>query len=202
MCQNFEQLEIEMKNCFQFKEMNMIDHGKMVHEYYSDLVSNQKYDWDFGKVRDLIDDLLENAPSAEQLKMYHVYHDCGKPRCRTVDEQGKQHFPNHAHVSYETWLEAGGDEETAWYILHDMDFHVLKGDDLDSLLTDPRALGLLLTAWAEIHANAQMFGGIDSTSFKIKRKHLEKQTKLLHSQLNKLSGEYTNDNKFNNAPKA
>lgn len=182
MCQNFEQLEEEMKNCYQFKDMNMLDHGNMVHEYYADLVGEQKYEWDFGKVGVLIQELLKKAPSAEELKLYHVYHDCGKPRCRIVDEQGKQHFPNHAQVSYDVWLEAGGDTETAWYILHDMDFHILKGDDVKDLINDPRAVGLLLTAWAEVHANAQMFGGIESASFKIKRKHLEKQTKLLISQ--------------------
>lgn len=201
MCQNFEELEIEMKNCYQFKDINMLDHGNMVHDYYSDLLGEQKYEWDFGKVSDLIDQLLKNAPEPSLLKDYHVYHDCGKPRCRVVDEQGKQHFPNHAQVSHDVWLEVGGDSETAWYILHDMDFHILKNDEIVSLLEDPRAIGLLLTAWAEVHANAQMFGGIDSTSFKIKRKHLEKQTKHLVQVLNKLSGEKHNDNEVNSPAK-
>jgi hypothetical protein len=33
---------------------------------------------------------------------------------------------------------------------------------------------LLLTGLCELHSNAQMFGGIDSTSFKIKFKQLER----------------------------
>ena len=197
MCQNFDQLEEKMKNCFQFQNMNMIDHGNMVHQYYSDLIGSRNYEWDFGKVGQMVDDLIPSAFSKEYMKNYQVYHDCGKPHCRTVDEQGKQHFPNHAQVSYNVWLQAGGDPETAWFILHDMDFHTLKGDDLNDILSDPRSISLLLTAWAEIHANAQMFGGIDSTSFKIKRKHLEKQTKLVHQELNKLSRGLENDNRIN-----
>lgn len=182
--------------------MNMIDHGTSVHEFYSDLVGLRTHEWDFGKVCNLVDDLIQYSLPANQLKDYHVYHDCGKPRCRVVDEEGKQHFPNHAQVSHDVWLEAGGDIETAWFILHDMDFHLLKGDELKPLLADPRSIPLLLTAWAEIHANSQMFGGIQSTSFKIKRKHLEKQTKLVHQELNKLSKGTEYDNKFNNETKA
>lgn len=172
-----------MKQCFQFQNINMLDHGNMVYDYYQDLVGSQKYEWDFGKCKDLVQKLISRASDPQELRLYQVYHDCGKPRCRTVDDQGKQHFPNHAQVSYETWLASGGDNESAWYILHDMDFHLLKGDELNHLWNDSRATNLLLTAWAEIHANAQMFGGIDSTSFKIKRKHLEKQTKLLTAKL-------------------
>lgn len=173
-----------MKNCFQFQNMNMYQHGVKVHLYYEDLTSYQDYEWDFGKVSDLIKKLIPLATDSEDLKNYHIYHDCGKPRCRTVDENGKQHFPNHAQVSHDVWLEAGGDSLTAWYILHDMDFHIMKGDDLEQLVKDPRAVDLLLTAWSEIHANAQMFGGVQSTSFKIKRKHLEKATKLVCTNLN------------------
>lgn len=168
-----------MKNCFQFEDMNMIQHGEMVHEQYRDLVGDRKNTWDFGKASGIIDSLISQASSPDLLKDYHIYHDCGKPFCRTVDENGKQHFPNHAQVSYDTWINAGGDEQTGWYILHDMDFHILKGDDIINLMKDPRAVNLLLTAWCEIHANSQMFGGIESTSFKIKRKALEKHTKNL-----------------------
>lgn len=175
-----------MENCFQFQDMNMIQHGEMVHDWYKDLVGPRNYKWDFGKANSLIDELISLADSPDKLREYHIFHDCGKPFCRTIDENGKQHFPNHAQVSYDTWLSAGGDAETAWYILHDMDFHVLKGDDIKELCKDPRAPNLLLTAWCEIHANSQMFGGIESTSFKIKRKALEKHTKTMIQELNML----------------
>lgn len=172
-----------MKNCYQFENVNMLDHGKMVHEYYTDLVGPREKTWDFGKVEDLVQQLLLRASKPEDMRDYQVYHDIGKPLCRTVDEQGRQHFPNHAQASYNAWIAAGGNPNTGWYILHDMDFHLLKGDELDPIINDSRAIDLLLTAWAEVHANAQMFGGIDSTSFKIKRKHLEKNTKLLYSKI-------------------
>lgn len=155
----------------------------MVHDYYCDLVGDRKYDWDFGKVGEIVEKLISRASKPDELKDYQVYHDIGKPLCRTVDEQGRQHFPNHAQVSYEAWIKAGQDPNTGWFILHDMDFHTMKGDELKSIINDSRAIDLLLTAWAEIHANAQMFGGIDSMSFKIKRKHLEKNTKLLWSSI-------------------
>lgn len=172
-----------MENCFQFENINMIQHGQMVNDWYIDLVGTQTNKWDFGKVQDQTSKLIALGSSPDQLKDYQVYHDLGKPYCRIVDENGRQHFPNHAQVSYETWINAGGDEKTAWYILHDMDFHILKGDDIQELYKDPRAINLLLTAWCEVHANCQMFGGIESTSFKIKRKALEKHTKALFNLL-------------------
>jgi hypothetical protein len=161
----------------------MLQHGQMVHEWYKDLVLYRKLTWDFGKVSNLMDQLISRASKPSLMEDYHTYHDIGKPQCRVVDEQGRHHFPDHAQVSYNAWIQAGKDENTGWFILHDMDFHSLKGDDLNELVSDPRAIDLLLTAWSEIHANAQMFGGIDSTSFKIKRKQLEKNTKLVCSKL-------------------
>ena len=155
----------------------MLQHGEMVHDWYSDLLGERKYQWDFGKAQDLIEQIIPLAMTPSEIRSYHIFHDCGKPYCRTVDNEGRQHFPNHAQVSYEKYLEVFGNQEIAWFILNDMAFHTLKGDDLKPILSDPRAPTLLLTAWAELHANAQMFGGIDSTSFKIKRKFLEKNTK-------------------------
>jgi len=178
-----------METCYQFENVNMIQHGEMVHDWYSDLLGDQKYQWDFGKVEDLIKQLIPLALPSMQIRCYHIFHDCGKPYCRTVDDEGRQHFPNHAQVSYEKYLEVFGNKEIAWYILNDMAFHTLKGEELKQILDDPRAPTLLLTAWAELHANAQMFGGIESTSFKIKRKFLEKNTKLLINNMSNMPDE-------------
>lgn len=155
----------------------MIQHGEMVHEWYSDLHGARSKQWDFGKVESLIYRLIPLTQDPIHIRPYHVFHDCGKPYCRTVDEQGRQHFPNHAQTSHDKWLEVGGSEKYSWYILNDMAFHTLKGVDLQPIIEDPRSATLLLTAWSELHANAQMFGGTSSTSFKIKRKYLEKNTK-------------------------
>lgn len=43
----------------------------------------------------------------------------------------------------------------------------------------PHAVALLLTGLAEVHANASMFGGIESTSFKIKWKNLDKRGRAI-----------------------
>jgi hypothetical protein len=56
----------------------------------------------------------------------------------------------------------------------DLQLHILRGEELAEFIKVNSALipTLYFTAWAEIMANAAMFGGIESTSFKIKRKHL------------------------------
>ncbi|MFK4132416.1 hypothetical protein ACI2KR_09060 [Pseudomonas luteola] len=115
----------------------------------------------------------------EILGEYQTYHDCGKPFCRIVDEAGKQHFPDHAKHSEQTWLSCGGDPIAARLMGMDMDIHVLKGDDVESFASRPEAASLLLTGLAEIHSNAQMFGGIDSVSFKMKWKHIDRRGKQI-----------------------
>ena len=104
---------------------------------------------------------------------------CGKPVCRTVDAEGRQHFPDHAAVSARVWDEAGGDPDVGDLIAMDMDVHLLKAEDVEAFSQRPEACALLLTALSEVHANASMFGGIQSTSFKIKAKHVEKRGRAI-----------------------
>ena len=113
-----------------------------------------------------------------------MYHDCGKPYCRSVDTEGKTHFVNHAAVSRETYLTKVSDNVViANLIGWDMVLHTCTGEELHKYMTEvwtPKdAFTLLITAFAEIHANASMFGGIESLSFKIKYKHLCKQGKRM-----------------------
>lgn len=110
---------------------------------------------------------------------YHVFHDCGKPACLVIDEEGKRRFPNHAQVSKDLWLSLGGDERVGELIGMDMDAHLLREETLAEFAARPQAIPLLLTAIAEISANAEMFGGIESTSFKIKAKALAKRGKAV-----------------------
>jgi hypothetical protein len=42
---------------------------------------------------------------------------------------------------------------------------------------------LLLTGLAEVHANAKMFGGLESTSFKIKFSQIEKRGNAIIKEL-------------------
>lgn len=110
-----------------------------------------------------------------------IYHDCGKPFCLQVDEEGKRHFPNHAEISKQTWLSCNGDLPTANLIGMDMELHLMRPGQEEQFSHRPEACTLIIAALCEIHSNAEMFGGIDSTSFKIKWKHLNKfATRILN----------------------
>ena len=112
------------------------------------------------------------------MEAYQVFHDCGKPPCRTVDGDGRQHFPDHANVSRETWLEHCGDSPDSLAVADligmDMDVHLLRADGIGEFASRPQALALLITGLSEIHSNAQMFGGIDSAGFKMKFKRINR----------------------------
>ena len=97
----------------------------------------------------------------------------------TIDDEGKRHFPNHAEVSYNTYLQLFGNEQVAQLIRMDMDIHLLKSEQIEEFAKRPEAITLLLTGLAEVHSNAAMFGGIESTSFKIKYKQIEKRGKQI-----------------------
>jgi hypothetical protein len=104
-----------------------------------------------------------------------------------VDADGKQHFPDHARISGAIWRTLGGDPIIARYIEHDMDMHLLKPADALSYKHLDLAPALLLTALAELHANAEIFGGIESTSFKIKWKQLSKIGTILINRIKEQS---------------
>jgi hypothetical protein len=167
-----------MKECFQFKDMNMLEHGQSVLEWFDDLMlyvalgRTPRKEWRLPEWIDLLTD--SDLVDYETIREYLIYHDCGKPLCRTVDEEGKQHFPNHAQASYERWLEFSDDMEVAELIRMDMDAHTCKGDQIEDFKHRKQTKTLLVAALCEIHSNSTMFGGIDSTSFKIKWKHLNK----------------------------
>lgn len=112
------------------------------------------------------------------MEKYQVYHDCGKPLCLTYDEFGKKHFYNHSTFSYNQFLKVFPEDNIcANLIKNDLEFHTNK--DLSFLWSLENAHSLYLTAWAEIYANSEMFGGVESDSFKIKRKKLIKAGKYI-----------------------
>lgn len=61
--------------------------------------------------------------------------------------------------------------------------HTMKADDIPEFAKSREAVSLLLTALAEVHANAELFGGIDTISFKIKWKHVDKRGTALMKHL-------------------
>lgn len=169
-----------MRECFQFKTMSMLDHGEDVRSWYEDLQnlvmssptpSTARFaKW---KMPSWIgsDAIRQHFLTADDeiIRLYQIYHDCGKPLCREVDSDGKQHFPNHAETSKARWLECGGSPEVAELIGMDMDVHRLKACEVEEFASRPQAMTLLLTGLCELHSNAQMFGGIESTGFKFKK---------------------------------
>ncbi len=160
-----------------------MQHGESVAEHFKALGSGYLPDC----IRENLDMLLSLCPSAEVMEQYHVFHDCGKPDCLTIDAEGKRHFPCHAMVSARVWLVAGGDQFIGRLIEHDMDMHTMKPADLESYRHMDIAPALLLTAWAELNSNARMFGGIESTSFKIKAKSLTKLSRAIITRLKETS---------------
>ena len=172
-----------MRECFQFKDMSVLDHGISVHEWFKDLHGHLTRGTPLAKqwrLPDWINDplIIERLFDFDILATYQIYHDCGKPFCRIVDEQGRQHFPNHAEVSRQRWLECSDGSEAALQIARligmDMDAHLLKSEGVAEFASRPEAVSLLVTALCEIHSNSVMFGGIESTSFKIKWKQINK----------------------------
>jgi hypothetical protein len=179
-----------MKNCEQTKGLSVLDHGISVKNYLFDLINHLrngdtlKYEWVLPDWlytnKDLI---LSSLPDDSTLELYTTYHDIGKPFCLTIDSDGKRHFPNHAEVSYAIFKQIFNNDVAAELIRHDMDIHLLKSDGVDDFCKNPFSLALLLTGLAEVHSNAQIFGGLDSTSFKIKNKSINQRGKQI---LNKI----------------
>lgn len=178
-----------MSNCEQSSGQSVLDHGISVQAWYNELIkymTNGHSDkvWKFPEwIHDHRELLLKHALPEDVTSLYQVYHDCGKPRCLTIDEEGRKHFPNHAEVSAQVWREAGGSEEVANLIERDMDVHKLKADGVAEFASRPQAVTLLLTGLAEVHSNASMFGGVDSVSFKIKWKQLDKRGNAICKEL-------------------
>jgi hypothetical protein len=138
------------------------------------------------KIPGWVDEYKENIktvlPPRYVMDRYLTLHDSGKPAVREVDEDGKVHFPNHAQSSEKTYRETFTDEanETVAYLIaHDMDAHMLKAAGLEEFAKQPTAVAQMLAALSEVTSNAAMFGGTDSTSFKIKFKQIDQRGKAL-----------------------
>lgn len=181
-----------MRQTDQTEGMTVLQHGEMVADYYEDLIEHLengtplRNEWRLPEwTGDIL--ILNRQMPRTTMREYHVFHDCGKPLCLVIDDEGRRHFPGHAEASKRVWLDTGGDPAIGELIGMDMDAHLLKADNLEEFAARPQAASLLLTALAEIHANAAMFGGIQSTSFKIKWKHIDKRGRQVLALMKKIS---------------
>jgi hypothetical protein len=177
-------LEAEMTACEQTAGMSVLRHGELVRDHFQYLIAHLREqaplmgEW---KLPDWIADprLLDRLLADDIIETYALYHDCGKPSVRTVDEEGRQHFPDHAAASARVWREIGGDEKVARLIGMDMDIHTIKDVDVAAFAARPEAATLILVGLSEIHANASMFGGVESVSFKMKWKQIDKRGRAI-----------------------
>jgi len=168
-----------MKECYQTESQNVYEHGLSVWHQCQNLLDGKH---DGMKIPTWFDEWKKHEiHSKEIIEDYTVFHDIGKTRCLTIDDQGRRHFPNHAALSEEMWLEYGGDPLVGSLIGLDMIFHTETPEQILSRNLDSKTLcTLMLVALAELHANASMFGGITSESFCIKFKRLNKRaTRIL-----------------------
>lgn len=150
----------------------MLQHGISVHEEYLKLLETTDHR------------LLKLQLPIELVKKYHTYHDCWKHLVLEIGEDGKRRYPSHSQASTLQFKAIfPNDECVARLIEHDLDFHTLRGDELVKLCKLDIAPTLYLTALAEINANAIMFGGRESESYKIKASRLKQASKKLFTFL-------------------
>lgn len=171
-----DRLISEMKSCPQNDYQTIYDHGVSVQEHFIKLYTNNLEGF---KIPNWLiqykNSIHEKLMAYETCMEYTLFHDCGKPRCLTIDSEGKRHFHCHAKVSSDLWRSLNGSEDVARLIEMDMDIHTLKSKNIKEFASRKEAITLLMSGLAEIHSNAKMFGGIDSTSFKIKWKQIDKK---------------------------
>jgi len=172
-----------MESCKQNSDQTIWQHGESVRNYLMDLIKflrdphyAAKHTWRFPQwLLSHSGALLGLLPEDWKLEKYALWHDCGKPFCKTVDENGKTHFYGHAQTSAKLFRELYPEqEEIAKLIEMDMDIHTLSSEEVKEFAARPQCAALLLSGLASIHSNASMFGGITSDSFKIKWKKLDR----------------------------
>ena len=168
--------------------MSVYEHGESVAEWFNDLYTNAICQTPFRKHWRIPSWVYNKTLTSKLLPLnilneYQLFHDIGKPYCRTVDELGRQHFLNHAEISKKTWLEVSDNSEESKIVGEligmDMLVHTVRGEELLDFVKHPYAPSLLFTALAEVHSNAAFLQATDSDSFKIKLKQLDKVAKAI-----------------------
>lgn len=174
-----------MQNCPQTETQSVYQHGISVRDHIFQLIQflesgEIQGEWKLPFwLNEYRKDILKSLCPKEVIEQYTIFHDCGKPYCLTIDENGRRHFPDHAETSYRTWLSISDNQQIANLIRMDMKIHTLKAVDIDEFIQHPEAITLLLAGLAEVHSNAKMFGGLDSESFKIKWSQINKRGKMI-----------------------
>jgi hypothetical protein len=200
-----------MKQTSQFGLQSVLEHGHSVHSNFNGIIryfnrelpTKNCYNPDFifpkwfrvykEEIKSFMQkELFYNGIEFEKIiASYLVWHDCGKPFCRSKD--GVK-FPNHAEVSYEMFQDfindgSYHDQVASECIKMDMAIHLVKSDGINEFCEFKFAPLLLLSGLAEIHANAQMTGGYDTQTFKIKFAQIERRGMAVCKKLFPLKNE-------------
>ena len=185
-----------MLRCEQTDGVDMFDHGIAVFQKYKQLYKQLTgvKSTDLPMPSWLNSELINKLEPLSVVFDYTIHHDCGKPSVLQYDETGKRHFPNHSKKSTERAQSIGLSNQVCSLIEHDMDFHTLKSEDIETFAKLPNAITLMVVGVAEVLANAEMFGGFDSVSYKIKWKHIEKRGRQVLEKIKQIQ----NDNNTTN----
>lgn len=186
-----------MVNTEQAPGQNILQHGRSVREHYFALVEHLEgkidlNNYDNWRIPEYLntyrEQILQQLPSKYVIDRYLTLHDCGKPQVLEYDDEGRKHFPGHAEASEKTYREVFSnntetDEQIAQMIRDDMEIHLLKAVDIPDFIQNPNAIGHLIAGLAELTSNAAMFGGIESTGFKMKYKHHVQRANAICKQM-------------------
>lgn len=127
-------------------------------------------------------ELIRNTPRSV-IDRYTYYHDCGKPLVAEFRD-GKMHFTGHEWYSeyvYRGFLRK--DRAVIRLIKNDMLIHRSSAKDVCKLKELRERMALLIVSLSEVHANAELFGGFESDSFKMKLKKVDARGKALFKSL-------------------
>ncbi|WP_244639298.1 hypothetical protein [Bosea sp. ANAM02] len=178
----------QMRLCDQMPGLSVLAHGEMVEARYLELIGHIRdgapltSEWRMPEwIYDPI--ILKRLLPDDMMRTYLRYHDAGKITTRTVDEDGRVRFPGHAEASRDIWLAIGGDPEVAELMALDMEIHLLKDIGVEAFAKRPQAIALLLAGLSEVHANAGLFGGLESDSAKAKIKNIDRRGKAILKRL-------------------
>jgi len=173
-----------MRACFQHGQQNMLDHGNAVKDHLFDLINHLRHDaplkneWRLPEwLYQHKEQLLENIHDDFTLWKYTVWHDCSKPFVKKINVDGTIHYPNHSIESAKIWRSISDNLIVEKLIYHDMVMHTYNVESIIKFCKENEkntTCTLLLAALSELHSNAIMFGGINSDSFKIKYKRLDR----------------------------
>lgn len=194
-----QDLIFKMRSCNQTDNQSIMEHGLSVHKQAFKIIEALYFPRilkdlhpflppQLLKSKNFRKHIKDNLYPLETIWDYTIFHDCGKPSCIQVDENGQRHFPEHNLISAQTWEEVTGDLVVSSLMHEDMTLHRMKAAEWADYIQDihpAEICTLLVVAYASIAANAIDHDpqGIHGERYKIARKKLDRFTKRYYQSL-------------------